>query len=46
MDARMLAALITGVRRAFPYVDAANVEPLVEAHAGEERDLDRVDGPP
>jgi hypothetical protein len=23
MDARLLSALITGIRRAFPYVDAA-----------------------
>ncbi|EFN54473.1 hypothetical protein CHLNCDRAFT_52919 [Chlorella variabilis] len=33
MDGRMLAALITGVRRAFPYVPADEVEPLIEAHA-------------
>jgi ribosome biogenesis protein MAK21 len=32
LDARMLSALITGVRRAFPYVEASEVEPLVEAH--------------
>jgi hypothetical protein len=37
MDARMLSALITGVRRAFPYVASEEVEPLVEAHAGERR---------
>ena len=34
MDARMLSALITGVRRAFPFVSAEEVEPLIEAHAG------------
>jgi hypothetical protein len=33
LDARMLSALITGVRRAFPYVSADAVEPLVEAHS-------------
>ncbi|KAI7841479.1 hypothetical protein COHA_004873 [Chlorella ohadii] len=33
MDSRMLSALITGVRRAFPYVPADEVEPLIEAHA-------------
>jgi ribosome biogenesis protein MAK21 len=33
MDGRMLSALITGVRRAFPYVPADEVEPLIEAHA-------------
>lgn len=33
MDARMLSALITGVRRAFPYVTLEEVEPLVQAHA-------------
>jgi ribosome biogenesis protein MAK21 len=32
LDARMLSALITGVRRAFPYVEPDKVEPLVEAH--------------
>ena len=32
LDARMLSALITGVRRAFPYVEADKVEPLVEGH--------------
>jgi len=37
MDARMLSALITGIRRAFPYVAAEEVEPLIEAHAGETR---------
>eukprot|EP00887_Chlorella_sp_A99_P005084 scaffold25.g5084.t1 len=35
LDARMLSALITGVRRAFPYVPPEEVEPLIEAHAGE-----------
>jgi ribosome biogenesis protein MAK21 len=34
MDSRMLSALITGVRRAFPYVAPEEVEPLIEAHAG------------
>mmetsp|Transcript_8714 Transcript_8714/g.18540 ORF Transcript_8714/g.18540 Transcript_8714/m.18540 type:complete len:1163 (-) Transcript_8714:938-4426(-) len=34
MDARMLSALLTGVRRAFPYVAPEEVEPLVEAHGG------------
>lgn len=34
MDARMLSALITGVRRAFPYVAPDEVEPLIEAHSG------------
>ncbi|KAL4421400.1 hypothetical protein ABPG75_010691 [Micractinium tetrahymenae] len=33
MDGRMLSALITGVRRAFPYVPPDEVEPLIEAHA-------------
>jgi ribosome biogenesis protein MAK21 len=33
VDSRMLAALITGVRRAFPFVPAQDVEPLIEAHA-------------
>jgi ribosome biogenesis protein MAK21 len=33
LDARMLSALITGVRRAFPYVDAEKVEPLIETHS-------------
>jgi ribosome biogenesis protein MAK21 len=32
LDARMLSALITGVRRAFPFVEAEKVEPLVESH--------------
>ena len=31
MDARMLGALITGVRRAFPYVAPEEIEPLVES---------------
>lgn len=30
MDARMLGALIAGVRRAFPYVPSEEVEALVE----------------
>ncbi|WPT12707.1 Ribosome biogenesis protein NOC1 [Picochlorum sp. SENEW3] len=33
MDSRMLSALITGIRRAFPYVSAEEVEPLIDAHA-------------
>ncbi|GAB4813011.1 hypothetical protein N2152v2_000057 [Parachlorella kessleri] len=33
LDARMLSALITGVRRAFPFVAPEDVEPLIEAHA-------------
>lgn len=33
VDSRMLAALITGVRRAFPFVPSQDVEPLIEAHA-------------
>uniref|UniRef100_A0A383VK77 CCAAT-binding factor domain-containing protein n=1 Tax=Tetradesmus obliquus TaxID=3088 RepID=A0A383VK77_TETOB len=33
LDSRMLSALITGVRRAFPYVDSEKVEPLIEAHS-------------
>jgi hypothetical protein len=33
LDARMLGALITGVRRAFPYVPSAEVEPLIEKHS-------------
>ena len=34
LDSRMLAALITGVRRAFPYVAPEEVEPLIEANTG------------
>ncbi len=34
LDARMLGALITGVRRAFPYVPSDEVEPLIEKHSG------------
>lgn len=34
IDARLLSAVITGVRRAFPFVEAEDVEPLIEAHAG------------
>lgn len=30
MDGRMLTAILTGVRRAFPYVPAEAVEPLVQ----------------
>lgn len=33
MDSRMLSALITGIRRAFPYVAADEIEPLIEAHS-------------
>ena len=33
MDSRMLSALITGIRRAFPYVASEEVEPLVDAHS-------------
>ena len=33
MDSRMLSALITGIRRAFPYVSTEEVEPLIDAHA-------------
>jgi ribosome biogenesis protein MAK21 len=33
VDARMLGALLAGVRRAFPFVEPAEVEPLVAAHA-------------
>ncbi|KAL6757303.1 CBF/Mak21 family-domain-containing protein [Haematococcus lacustris] len=32
MDARLLSALITGIRRAFPFVAPEEVEPLVEAN--------------
>lgn len=32
LDSRMLSALITGVRRAFPYVESDKVEPLVDGH--------------
>lgn len=35
MDARMLSAIITGVRRAFPYVDSEQVEPLIDRHAND-----------
>lgn len=33
VDARILGALIAGVRRAFPFVAPDRVEPLVESHA-------------
>ncbi len=33
LDARMLGALIAGVRRAFPFVPAEEVEALTERHA-------------
>lgn len=33
MDARLLSALITGIRRAFPYVPSEDVEPLVESNS-------------
>jgi len=35
MDARLLSAILTGVRRAFPYVAPDAVEPLVEAHSAQ-----------
>jgi len=34
VDARMLSALVAGVRRAFPFVAPDAVEPLIDAHAG------------
>ena len=33
VDARMLGALVAGVRRAFPYVDASEVEAVIDTHA-------------
>ncbi|KAF5834970.1 CBF/Mak21 family-domain-containing protein [Dunaliella salina] len=33
MDARMLSALIVGIRRAFPYVATEDVEPLIERNS-------------
>ncbi len=33
MDARMLSALVAGIRRAFPFVAAEAVEPLIDTHA-------------
>ena len=33
VDARMLGALLTGVRRAFPYVEGARAEDVASAHA-------------
>ena len=33
MDARMLGALVAGVRRAFPYVDVAEVETVIDKHS-------------
>ena len=33
MDARMLGALITGVRRAHPYVEPKELEGVIEQHA-------------
>ncbi|EFJ51407.1 hypothetical protein VOLCADRAFT_87659 [Volvox carteri f. nagariensis] len=35
VDARLLSGLITGVRRAFPYVKPEDVEPLVEQSASQ-----------
>ncbi|KXZ46949.1 hypothetical protein GPECTOR_39g443 [Gonium pectorale] len=35
IDARLLSGLITGVRRAFPYVQPADVEPLVDRSASQ-----------
>ena len=35
MDSRMLSALITGIRRCFPFVLEDEIQPLVEAHSGE-----------
>lgn len=34
IDSRMLSALITGIRRAFPFVRQEEIEPLIEVHAG------------
>lgn len=33
LDARMLGALITGVRRAHPYVEAGELQTVIERHA-------------
>eukprot|EP00899_Mesostigma_viride_P015893 jgi/Mesvir1/24304/Mv10992-RA.3 len=33
LDSRLLSALLTGINRAFPYVSADAIEPLIEAHA-------------
>ena len=33
MDAKMLAALLAGVRRAFPFVEAEHTEALMQKHA-------------
>ena len=33
MDAKLLGALLAGVRRAFPFVAAADTEALMEAHS-------------
>ena len=33
LDARILGAIIAGVRRAFPFVAAGDVEPLVQRHS-------------
>ena len=33
MDARMLGALVAGVRRAFPYVDVSEVEAVIDTHS-------------
>lgn len=34
LDSRMLSALITGIRRAFPFVTTDEIEPLINEHAG------------
>ena len=33
VDAKLLGALLAGVRRAFPFVDAAETEALMEQHS-------------
>lgn len=33
VDARMLGALLAGVRRAFPYVETANTDALADKHS-------------
>lgn len=33
MDARLLSALLTGVNRAFPFVAAEEIEPLLDRHS-------------
>ena len=34
LDSRMLSALITGIRRAFPFVTTDEIEPLINEHSG------------